>query len=241
MINAHHVYNQELRRDIFSSTRFQLDHLSQVIQTGFSGTSLSLQSLHAELRDLPARLVDAISATDATLDDDITSIKCFQRKTRKLQRRYAKVTCTCQPQTSAFGYRSGPFAFTYTRASIHEPRCPRASIQNTVTDLQLQATLCSLILGKRFWLSFQLSYGTGLSVKQNLECRRVVRDSSPAFAFIQSFAYSIVNMPIDEFLGEVDELLKMFQLGQASPHDRLLDGSTLLHARVAFPSVRNES
>jgi hypothetical protein len=83
-------------------------------------------------------------------------------------------------------------------------------------------------------LSVKLTYGAGLSVRNNLECHRVVAESSPAFAFIPFLVWSSKKLPQETFRGEVNKLFTMFQLGQASPHDRLPDGSTLLHVRTGF-------
>lgn len=170
--------------------------------------------------------------TDSTLEIDTMNFKSIYRKNQRLKRQLAKVTCTCQKNTSVFGYTSGWLALTCTRTSIHDPRCPLSPLQNTVTDLQLRATLCSLFLRSKVSLSMTLVYGAGFSIKQSLECHRVVSRDSPVFSLIRDLVKSSSNTTEEVFSGKVDKLLKIFQQGQASPHDRLPDGSTLLHVSI---------
>jgi hypothetical protein len=158
----------------------------------------------------------------------------LQRKNRRLTRRSALVTCTCRPQTSTLAYLSGLLALTCTRTSIHDPRCPRSSFQDAVTDLQLRATLCSLVLRTKMSLTFALSYGAGFSLKHHLQCHRVVDQSSPAFTFVKNLVWSSTKMPEERFCKEVDKLFAIFQLRQASPHERLPNGRTLLHVCILF-------
>jgi hypothetical protein len=160
------------------------------------------------------------------------NLKSLNRENQRLKRRLAKVTCTCQTHTSAFGYWSSRLTLACTRISIHDPQCPLSALQNTVTNLQLRATLCSLILRSRVSLSLTLAYGAGFSIKQSLECHRVVSRGSPVFSLIHDLVKSSSNTTEEVFSGEVDKLLEIFQEGQASPHDRLPDGSTLLHVSI---------
>lgn len=161
-------------------------------------------------------------------------MRSLNRKNRKVKRRLAKVTCTCRTHTSAFGYWSSWLTLACTRTSVHDPRCPLSSLQNTVTNLQLRATLCSLILRSRVSLSLTLACGSGFSIQQSLECHRVVADNSPAFSFIDDLVESSFTTTEEILHGEVDKLLEMFQQGQASPRDCLSDGRTLLHVSVEY-------
>ncbi|KAI4653234.1 uncharacterized protein J4E79_008748 [Alternaria viburni] len=217
-----HFSNLQLQRDVFDATSLQLAGQSHMLESGFSATSHSLQSLHSGIHSLQAKLDEISLMEESTLQTDVINLRSLHRKDRRLKRRYAKLSCTCRPQTSALGYRTGLFALTCTRTSTHDTGCPQAPLQNAVTDLQLQATLCSLLLGKKVLLSFQLSYGAGLSVKQNLKCHRVVH-WSPAFEFAMPLVESSFKMPMDTFRGEVEKLLRMFQLKQADFHTGLLE------------------
>jgi hypothetical protein len=171
-------------------------------------------------------------ATDSTLETDMMNFKSVNRKTQRLKRRLAKVTCTCQKHTRAFGYRSGWFALACAWTSAHDPQCRLSAVQNTVTDLQLRATMCSLFLRSKVSFSLTLACSAGSPFKQTLECHRVVPKSSPAFSFIPDLAESSRTTTEEVFRGEVNKLLEMFQLGQASPLDRLPNGRTLLHVRI---------
>ncbi|KAI4606328.1 hypothetical protein J4E83_010136 [Alternaria metachromatica] len=236
--SAQHYTSLELQRNGFNSTSFQLAGHSHIVESGFSATSHSLQNLHTGIHSLQAKLDEISLMTDSTLDTDIINMRSLHRKDRRLKQRYAKLSCTCRPQTSALGYQTRRLAITYARTSMHDAGCPQAPLQNAVTDLQLRARLCSLLLGKKVLLSFQLSYGAGLSVKQNLECHRVV-ESSPAFEFAGPLVSSSMKLPMNTFRSEVEKLLRMFQVKQASPRDRLANGETLLHACIQPPSLRN--
>jgi hypothetical protein len=164
------------------------------------------------------------------------NMRSLNRKNQRLKRRLAEVTCTCRTHTSAFGYWSSWLTLACTRTSVHDPRCPLSPLQNTATNLQLRATLCSLILRSKVSISLTVACGVGFSIKQSLECQRVVVASSPAFSFIPYLVDSSYNTTEELFRGEVNKLLEMFQLGQASPLDRLPDGKTLLHVRMRCSS-----
>jgi hypothetical protein len=164
----------------------------------------------------------------------VINLGSLQRKTRRLTRRSALVTCTCRPQASTLGYLSGMLALTCTRTSLHDPQCPRSSFQDVVTDLQLRATLCSLVLRTKMSLTFALSYGAGFSLKHNLQCHRVVHLSSPAFKLVTTLVEISTEVSEESFRTEVDKLFAIFELRQASPHERLPDGTTLLHVCILF-------
>jgi hypothetical protein len=160
------------------------------------------------------------------------NFRSIHRKDQRLKRRLAKVTCTCRTRTSAFAYQLGWSALACTRTSVHDPQCQLSSLQNTVTNLQLRATLCSLILRSRVSISFTIACGAGFSIKQGLECHRVVSINSPPFSLIPDLVWSVYNTTEQVFHDEVDKLLEIFQQGRASPHDRMPCGSTLLHASI---------
>jgi hypothetical protein len=164
------------------------------------------------------------------------NLKSLNRKNRNLKRRLGKVTCTCQKKTSAFGYRSGWLTLACAWTPAHDPQCRLSTLQNTVTDLQLRATFCSLFLRSKMSFSLTLACGDGSLFKQTLECRRVVAASSPAFSFIPVLVKSSRTTTEEVFRGEVNKLLEIFQQGQALPRDRLPDGKTLLHVRMRCSS-----
>lgn len=164
------------------------------------------------------------------------NIISIHRKNQRLQRRFAKVTCTCQKHTRAFGYRSGWLALACAWTPAHDPQCRLSALQSTVTDVQLRATMCSLFLRSKVSFSLTLACGDGSLFKQTLECHRVVAESSPAFSFIPDLMESSRTTTEEVFRGEVNRLLEMFQLGQASPLDRLPDGRTLLHVCIRCSS-----
>ena len=90
--------------------------------------------------------------------------------------------------------------------------------------------LCYLILGLKIRLLMELSVGSGtFSIMPTLAFRRIVTvKSSQAFSLIENM---LSRFHLDEFeiLDYSAELTKIFQTRQASPHERLGDGRTLLH------------
>lgn len=230
--DTHYFSNLQLQHNLFNQTRLQLSGQSQAIETGFTATSDSLRRLHTDIHSLQAKLNEAMSATASTIEADVTNMRSVQRGTRTLGRRAAKVRCTCQPQTHARDHQLGWFSITCAQTLVHEPRCQQRLLQDAVTELEIRATFCSLILGRKVSLAFMLSYGAELSVTQDLHCHRVVPESSPAFALVRTLVESSDTMREEAFCREVDRLLLMFQHRQASPHDRLTDGNTLLHVCI---------
>ncbi|CAN9433493.1 unnamed protein product [Alternaria alternata] len=247
---AQHQSSLQLQHEIFDKAQLQLTENSQVVERGFTTTAQNIHSLHADvhliqdtmqdtllpivsqLGDLTAKFSGLMLTTDSTLEKDISNLKSFNRKYRKLKRRLAKVSYTCQKKKSALGYQSEWLTLGCAWTSAHDPQCRLSALQNTVTDLQLRTTLCSLFLGWKVSFSLKLACGAGSPFKQTLECHRVVATTSPAFSFIPDLVKSSRTNTEEVFRGEVNKLLEMFQLGQASPLDRLPDGTTLLHELV---------
>jgi len=237
--SIHHFSNLQLQRDVFDATSLQLAGQSHMLESGFSATSHSLQSLHADFRNFQEQLLEAVSTKSTTLDGDVMSLRGVQRKTRKLQRRSDAVPCTCQAQTSAFGYLSGLVTLAYTGTFVHDRQCLCYSLQDVSTDLQFKATMYSHVLKRRISLSLTRYNNAGFT--QNLQCHRIVDPKSPAFAFVKSLVDFSLDMPQDLFRGEVCKLSQIFELRQASPRDRLANGMTLLHARMQSLSMCNGS
>jgi len=237
--SLHHFSNLQLQRDVFDATSVQLAGQSHMLESGFSATSHNLQSLHADFQNFQKQLLEAVSAKSTTLDGDVMSLRSVQRKTRKLQRRSDAIPCTCRPHTSALGYISKILTLTYTQSFVHDSQCLRYSLPDKTTDLQFKATLCSLVLKKRISLSFARFNSAGFT--QSLQCHRIVDWDSPAFLFVVSLVESSMILPQELFRGEVGNLSRIFELRQASPYDRLKNGSTLLHARMQSLSMCIES
>jgi hypothetical protein len=81
------------------------------------------------------------------------------------------------------------------------------------------------------FMTLSVASGT-FSVNPSLSACRIVPKNSPAFELIdRMFNYPYHVSPVDCSAG----LIKLFQTRKASPHDRLMDGTTLLH--VSFDLV----
>lgn len=67
-LNAYHISNSQLQRDIIQSTQLQLDRQLRVLETGFADTSYSLRILHADMHSLQHILQPMVSHTSYLTD-----------------------------------------------------------------------------------------------------------------------------------------------------------------------------
>jgi len=88
-----------------------------------------------------------------------------------------------------------------------------------------------LVLGLKLRLFMELSIGSGtFSIMPNLSFGRIVTlQSSPAFGLIHRLFHPAISSAERNPTFYSAEMKKIFETRQASPHDRLEDGSTLLH------------
>jgi hypothetical protein len=62
-LNAYHISNLQLQRDIIQSTQLQLNRQLQILETGFADTSYSLRILHADMYNLQHIMQPMVSHT----------------------------------------------------------------------------------------------------------------------------------------------------------------------------------
>ena len=197
----------------------QLAGESQSSEAGSSAALHSLEHLHTATPSWQIRLDEAMSLLNPTPEDDLTRTRDFPPRTLRIRGRYASIPCTCRPQTSTLGYTSQLLAFTLIRKSVHGPQCPCYPLQSILTGLVFKVTLKKSV-------SLLLTRSEGTGIVAFLRSHR----SSPAFYIVRNLVESSTKMPLETFRLGVRELFMVFQNKAASPHDRLPDGSTLLHA-----------
>ena len=176
------------------------------------------------------------------------------RQFRGLQRRvYSKrlttlspntSPCHCRPRTktttiyhrSAYPNRLYSILWNHSQTREHDSSCWLGAYENCRTTLQLQLSMCSLLLKRKLELSVELCRGFGaLSISPALRAYRIVPGSSPGFELIEEFWNKELyqECTANDFWKLLSEL---FQNGEASPYDRCLDGETLLHVCASLHS-----
>ena len=141
--------------------------------------------------------------------------------------------CGCRPRPESSVYLQWPFFFSRKRTIPHELHCPHSAGKQAVTDNDVRFSLCSVALKRRLDLSMVLSSSSwgNLKIKHSLKFARFVDRDSPAHLLLD--ADRVWQLEEAErnhaFLETADLLLRLFQEQKATPHDRLEDGSTLLH------------
>jgi hypothetical protein len=142
----------------------------------------------------------------------------------------ACTACTCHGSYQASHILRGSVVFSRTKTHPHTRHCPFWVPGSGAMNASIGLILCYLTLGLKFRIFVALSIGAGtFSIAPSLTCHRIVsRTSSPAFAIIDSICG--FNRSHISFREASAELSKVFRTRQASPHDRLTNGQTLLHA-----------
>ncbi|KAF2849139.1 hypothetical protein T440DRAFT_427315 [Plenodomus tracheiphilus IPT5] len=175
------------------------------------------------------RLLDSISLSSA-----VTSRNASPRLTT-LRRTYRRAhgRCTCHRDPVSRTFLRWPISIAYSSAFRHNNNCPRATSQEVITDLRLELSICSFMLGQKFKIALEYSSnGSSMSIAPSLECIRFVTDDSPAFKLLRPLGWSSY-VDMETYLVWLDDcasgLYQLFETRQITPYDRLLDGSTLLH------------
>jgi hypothetical protein len=160
------------------------------------------------------------------------SLKRF--KSRSLNIRKAFVECACQRRSETTVYLTWPISLSRTRTHVHESHCPYAAYQAAISDVNMRLWLCSASLKRKINIAIVVSQGLGKwSIVPSLCTYRIVPESSPAFALLQSFQQKLrTSTALDMWIEPAQDLFRLFQMRQASPYERLADGRTLLHVNT---------
>ena len=160
-----------------------------------------------------------------TLSRDIRRLK-----PRSLRRRNALAECTCYRYSGTTFSSQWPIAFSWTTTREHESQCPHSIYQAAVTDINIRFSLCSIALGRKVNVALAISRGFGSwTILPSLVSYRIVDSATPAFKLLANFHERIGTYPgPDAWTGPAQELFRLFQTRQASPHDRY-GSKTLLH------------
>lgn len=160
-------------------------------------------------------------------------MRSLQRSTRK--KAFIRGQCTCSGRTSAASYSRWPIRVIKIQSSAHDADCDYAKFEDAVTSLQVNFTLCSVALRRKAHIGLALSKGAGASsISPFIRCEYVVPKNSPGFRLLANFTARLEpDLGPDAWEKPANELLRLFQMRKASPHDRLSNGMTLLHVSQA--------
>ena len=168
-----------------------------------------------------------------TLEEETRTVRRFEQNMRRLPSRQlenlnASVLCTCRKRLLRKQFVRSPFVVSRNEAHYHDTNCPLWTSGSHEMTIGFGMILCYLILGLKLRLFMQLSIGSGtFSIMPSLSFRRIVtEESSPAFRLIRDMLHHSDELGS---LNRSTELTQIFQTRQASPHERLKDGTTLLH------------
>lgn len=167
------------------------------------------------------------------LEEDITSFQNLERRVRPMHSQLKKklntsIFCNCRKRREEKQFVRSPFVVSLNEVHSHDPSCPLWIPGTHDKNFGFGIVLCYLILGLKLRVFMTLSIASGtFSINPSLSAHRIVsEESSPAFKLIRLVTEGDSQWIPEDYSAE---LTRIFQTRQASPHDRLESGYTILH------------
>ncbi|PSN69617.1 hypothetical protein BS50DRAFT_674188 [Corynespora cassiicola Philippines] len=216
------------------------------IEIGISNLTSTVHPMAVDMHALSQRFeqmmlsMERMEATIQSRQPDNYPAAIIQRdayRMGRLQRR-ANLTrqngnsCRCRPRSTTESILGSwfqwPVSFSEQKTQLHEIYCPLHRLCETEKNFITRFTMCSAVFKTKFQLSINLAFASrGFSITSSLRCIRIVESTSPGFEFIDTIFHS---NEIKQDGGDLSQkLLMLFEQREATPHDRLADGRTLLH------------
>ncbi|KAL4948590.1 hypothetical protein BDW69DRAFT_90646 [Aspergillus filifer] len=150
---------------------------------------------------------------------------------------FIPIYCTCRNQS----WRSETFSFSVF--TTHQRSCPLHMRQQQTTVASINYAFCNRVLGLSVMFTMTLRRGAGaMSISPTLKVHPVVSDHSPAFQLLNKTHLNLKGRATPEVVDLArDSLINLFRNGEASPTDRLADGTTLLHAAAMMGADTSKS
>lgn len=180
-----------------------------------------------------------------TMKEESQKLNQLGRQVRKIRpttmthRRRIPRSCQCRSEMQVQEVQSWPLWHSWLVSSTrsvnkdHEDDCEYAALSQARTNLQVRLSGCSMLLGRKLKLSIDIQRGAGMfNISPLLQTFHVVSPTSPAFALLRDMSFS--RLSLDRRLQVFEDLKVLFDTGEATVYDRLVDGTTLLH--VSFPN-----
>jgi len=160
---------------------------------------------------------------------------------KSLRKSPTLLSCACRRLSKRYVYLRWPVSVSRNITQVHDPDCPYSVYQSAITDLNVRFSVCSTALRRKIELRIALSHSLdSSSISPGLISYRVVSVTSPGFALLDSFGEMMIYEPENvSWASFAQDLFRSFQNREASPHDRLANGQTLLHVSChpIHPSV----
>jgi len=177
-----------------------------------------------------------------SLEEETTNLQTLERRMRtmhskRIENSKSFTFCTCRKRLQRKQFSRSPFVVSRDEVHYHDSSCQFWTTRGHDTTIGFGMILCYLVLGLKLRLFMQLSIGSGtFSIMPNLTFGRIVTvESSAAFKLIDSICDPNRNLcPVKDYPVALN---KIFQTRQASPHDRLQDGKSLLHVSIGTPFI----
>lgn len=211
------------------------------ISTGNTALGVRTQTAYGAARNHHS--VDALLPVSAiSLEEDMASYRDLARRVQPILSRprgnpNTIASCTCRKRLQEKRFIRQPCIMLFNQSHFHEASCSYRIPGCHNIELGLVMILWYLMFGLRIRLFMKLLVGNGtFSIMPSLSIGRVVTvESSPAFEIIDLITNRWLNPT--EIRSKSMELTRIFQTRQASPHERLQDGRTLLHVSVHSPRL----
>ncbi len=126
--------------------------------------------------------------------------------------------------------RLWPISIVTESFEQHLEECPYAPYSKAQTRIVMNLHFCSYLLRRKVTIALQLfSSNSRFTISPMLQATRIVPIDSPSFTFISDLRYSYETNSAHIL---IHDLKRLFDANQASPYDRLSDGTTLLHYAI---------
>jgi hypothetical protein len=168
-----------------------------------------------------------------SVDRSIKKLTNVSAKRSHTLRSHVITSCKCHGQSTTIVYLKWPLFISRNVKKVHGSHCAYSAIEDAVTELSVQFSICIAAFKTKAQVAVALSRGGGSSpIDSGLKAYRVVDKRSPAFRLLGMFERKLGPDPRpDAWERAAHELYKLFETRAASPHDRLTNGQTLLHVR----------
>ena len=167
------------------------------------------------------------------LEEDVTRFRNIERRIRPIHCRLKRkpnafTLCNCRKRREEKQFVRPPLVVSLNEVHSHDPSCPLWIPGTHDMNFSFGMVLCYLILGLKLRVFMTLSIASGtFSINPSLSALRIVsEESSPAFKLIRLITEGDSRWIPKDYSAE---LTRIFQTRQASPHDRLESGYTILH------------
>lgn len=222
-----------------ASSLSQLSHLQEslrkLVMSYNSTYSRSLSVNHDQESKIDK--LDPVNVALRARHGDLTTPQNLDRRLNNFQLRNARLRkdmsiCHCKTHTTSVTLFRWPAALSHSVSKIHLDDCVYSTTEDAITEIDLRMSLCSAVLRRKFTMAvgFSFSLAGGFGIRVGLSPIAIVDSDSQAFAVVRDFWRDYDQLAIPgSWKGSAAKLHALFEAREASPHDRLSSGKTLIH------------